>query len=137
MSQARWCVMNHVRPWWTIMVDQLNDTYERDTIERKHNIRGLPFDTINMIDQILDKGTETELMYLIVQYAIQRGLIHEISTDVDNVEEFVRMARVQEIIEIITRLPVEDIRPYQSTKRKFTSTIEADGDRVIKRKREG
>lgn len=92
-------LINVLKPILTDHIQHINNLYKKDRTERKHKVDGIPFDMIRMIDDVIEKGTDDECAFLLIQYTMALDLtITQIS---DNISSVVLLNDVEECCRLL------------------------------------
>ena len=72
-QRANFSKMNHrdylktsVKPMLVERINQINLLHNQNETKRKHEVNGIPFNMVSMIDDVINEGTDQELEYLLI-----------------------------------------------------------------------
>jgi len=86
-------------------IDEINILYEQNETKRKHKVKGIPFNMVSMIDDVINEGTEEEVQYLLICISMtHRGIPYD--TKDLSIDDFIN--KHKECLEVF--LPCRKIR---------------------------
>jgi hypothetical protein len=85
MNNLKLLLINIVKPWLIQIINNIDNLYEKDTTIRKHKVKGVPFDLISLLDDIINKSNDKDIKYLLIWFAMTYSNLN-ISSDNINID---------------------------------------------------
>lgn len=80
-------------------IDVVDAMYISDKTERKHLTKALPFDALAMLDEIIEKGSEAQINYIVITYALSYCMKRNVpDLTINNCTDYFNITDVMNII---------------------------------------